>query len=118
MKEYLSKIRLEVNGKEVTDFQNFKEGKRELRKAVNLMNHTGTTPVTPRLTVSLDYVIPKGEAEFNFEDVVNGTITVDHNDGTRITFTGATFLDSGEATFNGDKEATRAINFHVDARKE
>lgn len=117
-KKYVSKIRLEMNGTEITDFASFKEGKDERRKAVNLMNGTGVIDTTPRLTVSLDYIIPSGEKEFDFAGVVGGTITADHGDGTRIIFTGATFLDSGEVTYNADKEAVRPINFHVDAKKE
>lgn len=117
-KKYVGTIRLEVNGVEITDFSNFKEGKDERRKAVNLMNSTGVINTTPRLTVSLDYIIPFGEPEFDFAAVEGGTITVDRLDGTRIMFTGATFLDSGDVTYGADKEAVRPINFHVDAKKE
>ena len=117
-KKYRGKIRLEVNGTEITDFSSFKEGKTELRKQVNLMNSTGVVDTTPRSTVSLDYIIPSGEKEFGFSSVVNGTITIDGNDGSRTTFTGATFLDSGDVTHNSDKEAVRPINFHVDGKKE
>jgi len=116
MDEFVSKIWLELNGQEITDFNKVQEGKRELRAAVNLMNKTGFLRKTTRYTVTVDYVEPADNPEFDFESVENGTLTIDKGNGVRITYTGVCCLEIGDVTFDGEKEATPAIQFGASGR--
>lgn len=118
MSEYVSKVLLEVNGKEITDFKQVEEEEFELNKEVNLMNKTGYVGVTPRYKANVDYVIPKDAEEFDFPAVKDGTLTIDRNNGTRIQFTGVTTLKIGSVSYDEEKEAVRKISFMATDRTE
>lgn len=116
MSEYVSRVLLEVNGQSIEDFKQVEEDEVELAKEVNLMNTTGVVGVTPRRRVSVDYVIPKDKAEFDFGSVKDGTLTIDLDNGTRIQYTGVTTLKIGATTYDGEKEAGRKITFSATER--
>lgn len=109
--EYVNRISLEVNGQEITDFDSFTEGERDLADQVKLMNKTGTVSRLERPSCSLDYVVPKDAPEFDFTTVIDGTLTVDYGNGTRKTYTGVRTSKIGSTKFDGDKAATRTIDF-------
>ncbi|OGQ60741.1 MAG: hypothetical protein A3J24_06420 [Deltaproteobacteria bacterium RIFCSPLOWO2_02_FULL_53_8] len=109
--EYVSLVKLEVNGKNIDDFKSVEEEEIELNKEVNLMHKTGSVGVTQRYKVNVDYVVPKDSPEFDFAAVKDGTLTIDYDNGTRIQFTGVTVLKIGATSFDGEKEATRKISF-------
>jgi len=110
MSEYVSLVLLEVNGQSITDFASVEEGKVELGQQVKLMNTTGYCKKVPRHTIQVDYVIPSDAPIFNFAGVQNGTLTIDYENGTRITYGGVSTMDIGEAKFDGDKETHRTIS--------
>jgi hypothetical protein len=118
MSEYVSRVLLEVNGQEITDFASVEEKEFEGYKAVNLMNKTGHIGVTPRYGVSVDYVIPKETREFDFKTVAAGTLTIDHMNGARTTYTGVYFAKQGATKFDGEKESIRPIEFSCEDRLE
>lgn len=118
MSEYVSGVTLEVNGQEITDFKTVTEGGRTLRKQVALMNKTGHVNVTPRHTVSVDYVVPKDAPEFDFDAVVGGTLTIDKGNGRRIQYGGVCTLEIGESKYDGDNEVVRAISLSAETRTE
>ena len=108
---------LEVNGQEITDFESVTEKKVELARQVKLMGKTGFVPTVPRYQVDVDYIIPFGTGqEFDFTKVINGTLTIDRQDGTRITFSGVVTLDIGDTKYNSEKEATKTITLGASAR--
>lgn len=109
--EYVNRVLLEVNGQEITDFDSFTEGERDLAGQVKLMNKTGTVQLLERPSCSLEYVIPKDAPEFDFTAVVDGTITVDYQNGTRKTYTGVRTAKIGATKFGDDKAASRTIDF-------
>lgn len=111
MAEYASRVLLEVNGQSIEDFQSVTEKEVEVRKKVKLMNKTGVIKATPEYNVDVDYVVPADKDEFDFESVENGTLTVDLDNGVRKTYTGVYCLKVGETKYDGDKEATRTIEF-------
>lgn len=115
---YINKVSLEINGQVIDDFKTFKEGKRAIHKAVNLMHKTGKIRSTQRPTCSLDYAIPEDGAEFDFETVVDGTITVEYENGKRITYLGASVGEIGEVTYDEEKEAVKTIDFICQDRVE
>lgn len=111
MSEYVSRVLLEVNGQEISDFKSVTEDEVELAKVVKLMNSTGSTGVTPRYGVQVEYVVPSDAPEFDFETVNNGTLTIDKMNGVRETFTGVRTLKIGSTKYDGDNEAVRTITF-------
>ncbi len=118
MSEYVSRIALEVNGQVIEDFDSVEEKEVELRKAVNLMNKTGNCEVTGRYGVSIDYVIPKDDPEFNFKDVSDATLTIDRQNGTRITFGGVCTTKLGSIKYDGENAAKRTIELIANKRSE
>jgi hypothetical protein len=118
MSEYVSAVTLEVDGQEISDFKSVTEGGRTLRKQVNLMNKTGHIGVTPRLSVDVEYVVPKDASEFDFDSVVGGTLTIDKGNGVRVQYGGVATLEVGETKYDGDNEATRQIKFSAESRTE
>lgn len=116
MSEYVSQVLLEINGMTVDDFASVEEGDFERARPVNLMNKTGHTHVTPRYSLSLDYVIPADAPEFDFNTVDDGRLTIDYQNGTRITYMGVTTTKIGRVTYDGDKEAKRSIEFMATRR--
>ncbi|KAF0145118.1 MAG: phage protein [Nitrospirae bacterium] len=107
--EYVSKATLEVNGQLVDDINSVTEKKVEVRKAIKLMNKTGVVKGTPQYGMQVEYVLPKDAPEFDWEEVENGTLTVDKENGVRVTFTGVYTLEVGDAKYDGEKETTRNI---------
>lgn len=109
MSEYVSRILLEVNGQSFEDFQDFEEGEIELKKQFALMNGTGIHGTQPVITSKLTAVIPKDKPEFDFTQLVDGTITVDYQNGRRKTYPNCHTLRLGRIAHNGNKESTREI---------
>ena len=116
--EYVSKATLEVNGQLVDDINSVTEDPIEIRKTIKLMNKTGVVKITPQYGVKVEYVMPKDAPEFDWEGVENGTLTIDKENGKRVTFTGVYTLKVGEAKYDGEKEATRNIELAAMGRVE
>ena len=108
--EYVSRILLEINGQEITDFEEVSETDVELYKKVELMNKTGFAELLPRYGAKVTYSIPKDAPEFDFEGVKNGRLTIDRKNGKRITFIGVYPLKIGETKYGKD-EAKKEIEF-------
>ncbi|MDA8428483.1 MAG: hypothetical protein M0T70_04435 [Geobacteraceae bacterium] len=113
--EYVRKVLLEINGQSITDFKTVTEGERTLRVPVKLMNKTGFATVTQRPTVQVDYVIPKDKPEFDFDSVEDGTLTIDYDNGTRITYSGICTDKIGSVKYDEDNDAVKQIDFIVTA---
>ena len=118
MEAYITKVSLEINGALMEDFNAFTEKERVLKKTVNLMNTTGTLRVMGRFNFSLDYVVPADKEEFNFEEVEDGTVTIDYENGSRVSFGEVECLSIGEAKFDGDKEVVKTIEFAAGTRSK
>lgn len=116
MFEYVSRVALEVNGQTIEDFNSVSEGRYELRKQVRLMNKTGHVNTIARYTAEVEYVIPFDSAEFDFDSVENGTLTIDYLNGKRVTYTGVCTLEVGQAKHDGEKESTKTIQFGAEGR--
>jgi hypothetical protein len=117
--EYVSRIILEVNGQQIDDFNKVKEPKREIRKPVKLMRKTGFVTVTAQyVDGSIEYVIPKDDTEFDFADIADGTLTIDKENGVRVTYTGVFVTEIDEPDYGDDKEAVRKITWGATGRTE
>jgi hypothetical protein len=118
MSEYVINILLEVNGQEISDFKSVTEGEVELTKQINLMNKTGFGRVTGRYGVEVEYVVPSDAPEFDFAGVKNGTLTIDKQNGLRVTYTGVHTLKIGSTKYDGENEAVRTINLGASGKVE
>lgn len=118
MEAYISKVSLEINGELEEDFNAFTEKERVNKKTVNLMNKTGTIKVTKRYFFSLDYVVPANKPERDFEGIEEGTVTIDYENGKRISYGGVNQLSTGEAKYGDDNEVVKSIEFVAETRTE
>lgn len=116
--EFVTRCKLECNGKAIEDFKSYKESAVVHRKAVNLMHKTGFATQTPRFAFSLDYVVPTAGPEYDFAAVENGRFTAEYEGGRRRTFTGVSVLQIGDSTIDGENEMVRAIDFSADGMKD
>lgn len=112
---YVSRIVLEVNGQQVDDFDKVTVKEVETRKPVHLARKTGYVNVTERPQITVEYVIPANSPEFDFKSVENGTLTIDYENGTRVSYSGVTYLKAGDVTYgDGDNPAKRTIDLGAD----
>jgi hypothetical protein len=116
--EYVSRINLEINGLNIDDFDSVEEKEVDIAKPVNLMNGTGFFDVTERYGATVDYIIPKDAPEFDFRAVKGGTLTIDRQNGTRITFTGVRTTKIGATKYADDNAAKKSIELHATGRIE
>ena len=115
MSNYVNRLTLDVNGQQIEDFKGFTDNERELHKPVNLMNTTGFMKTTQRPGCKVDYVVPE-EGEFDWESVKDGRLSVEFENGKRVTFTGVHTLKIGEAKVDGDNEVVRNIDLGAKER--
>jgi hypothetical protein len=115
----VNKVTLEINGLVIDDFKTVKEGKLTVTRAVNLMHKTAKIKATQRPTFSLDYAIPLDEPEFDFNAIGDdATVTIEYENGRRITYLNCSVGEIGEVTYDEEKEAIRPIDFIAEARVE
>ncbi len=116
--EFVSKVTMEVDGKNITDFKTFTENEIEVNKEVRLMNKTGFMPTTQHYGVKVDYVIPATNPEVDWAAVRSGRLSVEFENGKRITYTGVTTLKIGEMKVDGDNETVRTIELGATGKVE
>lgn len=116
MARYVSRITLEVNGESISDFNSFSDMTKSRHVQVELMNKTGHAAITPRYQCTVDYVVPRDSAEFDWSDVSNGTLTIEYENGNRTTWGGVYTLDEGDTSFDGTSAATRTITLGAESR--
>ena len=108
--EYAAKVILEVNGMQIDDFASVTEKEVELRREVKLARKVGVVNLVPKYGIQVEYVVPLDAPEFDFEQVINGTLTVDLENGVRKVYSGVYTLKVGDTKYDGEKEATRTID--------
>jgi len=118
MAEYVSRILLEVDGQAIEDFKEVTEEAFEKYKKVELMNRTGHAEKTSRYGIKVTYVIPKDSTEFDWISLKNGRLTIDRQNGKRITFLNVHFIGKGEIRYSPDNEATYEVTLSAEERKE
>lgn len=117
--EYVTRVLLEVNGQSIDDFKTCTEGEREMYGTVKLMNTTGHAKKLERPTAKVDYVVPLDGTEFDFTQVIGGTLTIDRQNGTRVKYTGVYTTKIGEAKYDPETECTvKSIEFSAKKRAE
>lgn len=119
MQEYVSRVFITKDGKDLADFKSFKEGSREVRAQVPLMHKTGFIRKTVRHTLEVEYAIPL-VGKINWDGFEGGTLIVEDEGGNRTIFTGVSTLIVGEATSDseGDNAMMQTISLGASDRKE
>jgi hypothetical protein len=108
--EYVSRVKLDVNGKTITDFKAFTKKAVEHFKEVKLMHKTGFMSMVPRYAVTVDYVVPLTDPEIDWSTVKDGRLTVEYDNGKRTTYTGVYILQEGEEKDDGENETAQTID--------
>jgi hypothetical protein len=114
---YVTRCIVEIDGQQISDFKNYREGQRELRRMVKLMNKVGVSEVTPSITFGFDYVPPTSGTEYPFESISNSAVTVELDGGRRVTFSGVAVLSIGESRIDSETELVRPIEFGATSRR-
>jgi hypothetical protein len=115
--ELVSRVYLSINGQEI-DFDSVEEKEYDVAKAHNLCNTTGHFDVTSRYGATCTCPIPKDTEEYDFASVRGGTLTIDQQNGRRITYTGVRTVKMGGVKYDGDNAATRTVEFSAENRLE
>jgi hypothetical protein len=115
--EVVARVYLEINGQEI-DFDTVEEKEYEVAKPHNLCNTTAHFDVTPRYGATASWPIPKDGVEFDFKSVRGGTLTIDHQNGKRITYTGVRTIKVSGVKYDGDNAAIRTVDFSAEKRLE
>ncbi len=116
--EYVNSVTLDVNGKKITNFKKFTDKERELFKQVRLMGKTGFMGVTPQYGCLVDYVIPSSDPEIDWTEVRDARLTVEQENGKRVTYTGVYVLKVGEAAYDDENEVVSTIDLGAAKRIE
>jgi hypothetical protein len=115
--QYASRVILEVNGAQIEDFDKFEEGDIDYNAQVKLMNKTGFMSVLPRYTMTVGYVKPLN-GEFDWSSVRDGRLTVEYENGDRVTYTGVFLMKKGKETSDGENAIKRDIELGASDRIE
>ena len=102
---------LEVNGVNVENFNQVDITEVTYAKRVDLMNITDHAVMTQRHGLAVTYVQPQGGFPTEVKVIRNGTITLQYDDGTRVTFSGVYSLNSDTGSINGTDEFTFVVNY-------
>jgi len=116
--EYVSRVKLEANGKAITDFKTVTIKVREYYKQIKLMHKVGFLSVNQLHAVTVGYVEPETGAEIDWTTIINGTLTIELENGKRITYTGVYVLTVGEAKYDGENESVCDIELGATGRVE
>jgi hypothetical protein len=119
MSKLVSRCVVEVNGKPVDFFKNFKENAREIRKWIKLMGKRRSLDVTPDILFSLDLVKAKKKwaTAIDWENFEDGTVTVRLEGGETVTFINAAVASVGEWTTDDENEIVQTIAFGAEDRR-
>jgi hypothetical protein len=114
---YVTRARLVVEGREITDFKSVTEKSRVMRKQVPLMYQSGTADITQRFGVEVEYVVPKINP-FNFDLVAGGasTLDIEYDSGVTVRYGGVATAEVGDATLDGENELTQKVTFIAETR--
>ena len=109
---------LEINGKNIEDFNSVTINAYTVSKQVNLMNKTNIGLMTPRYTVGIGFVEPAAGLPLDVKNIRNGTITIEYDNGKRITYGGVYTAEVGEGTIDGESELDYTVTYNAESRTE
>jgi len=115
--EFVTRCGVSIDGKDISDFKNYKDEDVELAVQVELMNKTGTAEKTARYKFSIDYVRPTVGA-IDFTKIKNSIVIVGLEGGGSYTYRGVKRLTIGGGTVDGESELVRTINFSATDKDE
>ena len=110
------KISIEFNSVVYENFNAFTEDEREISRQINLMNTTIHARMVPRNSFSITKVRVIGDSIIDFENFINGTVTIEYEGGERVTFQGVHTMVIGAETTNGEGELESELTFGASNR--
>jgi len=114
---YTNRCTVEINGAVLDDLVSFTETSRIKAKTVNLMYKTGFAKMTERFGFNLEVKKPY-TGEVDLDNLSNGTVTVQYDNGQRVLFRGVESLETGDGTVDGETELTFTKLFGATNREE
>jgi hypothetical protein len=116
--QYVSRVKVFIDGQEMEDFKTWSDDGHEVRAAVNLMHKTGYSKRTARYGFKLGYVPASATPEYDFDAVEDATVAVVVDEGTRrIVYGGVVFLGDGEMSIDGENETVVEKRFSASTRR-
>lgn len=104
-KPVVNRCTLEVNGASVTDFASFTDNNTIKAKAVHMMHKTGFALMTGRHGFALEVKKPY-TGGMDLDNIEDGTLTVEFDNGERILYRGVYTLETGDGVIDGETELT------------
>jgi len=106
MSQYVNICSVELNGQDISEYlSTFSDNNTVVAKAVNLMNKTGIAQMTPRYGFSLEVKKPY-LGSIDLDSIINGTATVQYDNGERFLYRGVSILETGDGAVDGETELT------------
>jgi len=114
----VSRCKIFINGAQNTDLKSFKSNSRVVAKTVMLMHKTDYFNVTPENVFTIDYAVPSGKTEFDFDSVLDGTATINvaKDGGGSYLFSNCRCLEIGEETMDNENELVKTITIFAEDR--
>lgn len=109
MDEAISTVTLEVNGKKVTNFKSVTEKGVTHRRQIDLRRKTVFKQQQPRYGLTVEWCEIDGEPEVVWEDVQNGSLTIEYESGRRKTYPEVTCLSTGDLKDDDEGDPIRSI---------
>jgi len=114
---FVNRCALEVNGQVIDDFASVEEAAIVAGKTVPIMYGTGYAPKTKRYEITVEYVVPTGDPfEWSALTSAAGTLTIDYEDGNRVSYGGVRLLELGPAKTDGETELKQNIRLMASNR--
>ena len=108
---YISSVILEVDGREIEDFKSVAIGERIYGVTMKLMNKWGFAKLPPEHRIVVDYV-PPAVNRYDWTTLDNGRLTIEYNNGDRVTWTGVNLVSIGEEAIDGENIVSIPITLH------
>jgi hypothetical protein len=117
MSNYITRFTLELAGRRIDDWADFKEDEIVLNKVIPLVNKSGSAPVTQRFGFEATYVVPTvNPFDFMANRGAVGSATVEYDDGERIDYGGVKVVSVAADPVGGENELKRKVKFFAATR--
>lgn len=115
----ISKVKVCLDGAEVTDFSKFKENEREFRQVVDTMDGDDVVEIPEKHGFSLTF-LPNSGADIDWDarkKETNITAIISYVGGRKVTFTGCSILKVSPSELDGKTAKEYVVEFHAKGRK-
>lgn len=108
--DYIMSCELTVDNHVIRDFKSVEESEVELAKHVKRMKGTGFAEVTPMYGVVVEYLVPAAQADrFDWNTLLDGTLTIIDDGGAKTIYTGVRRLKVGALKRDDENEMVQTV---------